>query len=174
VHQPLLLPALAEQRVSNEDLLRLVWAVGRLCKGLLTQELSDLLGLYCCRAAGRMSGAQLTRGAWGLARLVPLPQDRLLSYFHDLAASKVQYMGQEEGAGLQQRLALLRHAAASQEVLGRDWRLALPLRQGPQVTGGVAAADQQQAGAQAGACQAIASTRALLEEFDAAREALAV
>lgn len=131
VHEPLLLPALASQALSVEELLRLVWAVGRLCRGNLSQELSNLLGLYCCRAAGKMTGVQLTRGAWGLARLVPLPREGLLSYFHDLAASKVKYLPEVEGAELEHKLRLLRDAAVKEEYLGRNWRLLLQQMQQP-------------------------------------------
>ena len=129
VHEPVLLPALASQVLSVEELLRLVWAVGRLCRGNLGQDLSNLLGLYCCRAAGKMTGAQLVRGAWGLARLVPLPRQSLLSYYYDLAASKVKYLREEEGAELVQKLQLLEHAAASEELWGRDWRVVLRQKQ---------------------------------------------
>jgi len=131
VHEPLLLPALASQALSAEELLRLVWAVGRLCRGNLSQELSNLLGLYCCRAAGKMTGVQLTRGAWGLARLVPLPRAGLLSYFHDLAASKVKYLPEAEGAELEHKLRLLRDAAVKEEYLGRNWRVLLEQMQQP-------------------------------------------
>jgi hypothetical protein len=125
VHKPLLLPALATGGLTNEELLRLMWAVGRLCKGNLSQELSDLLGLYCCRAAGKMSGAQLARGAWGLARLVPLPREGLLSYYHDLAASKLKYLPEAQGAELQHKLSLLKDAAANAELYGTHWRVLL-------------------------------------------------
>lgn len=125
VHEPLLLPALAAGTLTVEELLRLVWAVGRLCQGLLSQDLSNLLGLYCCRAAGKMTGVQLGRGAWGMARLVPLPRDGLLSHFHDLAATKVKYLPDREGQVLEQKLALLRDAAAKAELLGTNWRVLL-------------------------------------------------
>jgi hypothetical protein len=125
VHKPLLLPALATGGLTNEELLRLMWAVGRLSKGNLSQELSDLLGLYCCRAAGKMSGAQLARGAWGLARLVPLPREGLLSYYHDLAASKLKYLPEAQGVELQHKLSLLKDAAANAELYGTHWRVVL-------------------------------------------------
>lgn len=132
VHKPLLLPALASGALTNEELLRLMWAVGRLCKGNLSQELSNLLGLYCCRAAGKMTGAQLARGAWGLARLVPLPREGLLSYFHDLAASKLKYLPQAERVELEGKLLLLKDAAAKAELFGRDWRVVVQRVQGQQ------------------------------------------
>lgn len=125
VHKPLLLPALALGGLTNEELLRLMWAVGRLCRGNLSQELSNLLGLYCCRAAGKMSGVQLARGAWGMARLVPLPREGLVSHFHDLAASKLKYLPAAEAGELDQKLSLLRDAAAKTEVWGSNWRVVL-------------------------------------------------
>jgi hypothetical protein len=103
--------ALISQQLSCEDLLRLVWAVGRLCRGFLTRDLSDLLGLCCCRAAGKMSWQQLQRGAWGLARLKPLPSQQLTSYFCDLASSKVRYMPAAHAEAVLGKLQLLRDAA---------------------------------------------------------------
>jgi hypothetical protein len=129
VHEPLLLPALAAGTLRVEELLRLMWAVGRLCRGNLSQDLSNLLGLYCCRAAGKMTGVQLARGAWGLARLVPLPREGLLSYFHDLAVSKVKYLPEQEGGELLQKLALLQDAVAKDQVFGSNWRQVLRQRQ---------------------------------------------
>jgi hypothetical protein len=103
--------ALISQQLSSEELLRLIWAVGRLCRGFLTRDLSDLLGLCCCRAAGKMSWKQLQRGAWGLARLKPLPSQQLTSYFCDLAASKVRYMPAAHAEAVLGKLQLLRDAA---------------------------------------------------------------
>jgi hypothetical protein len=103
--------ALISQQLSCEDLLRLIWAVGRLCRGFLTRDLSDLLGLCCCRAAGKMSWQQLQRGAWGLARLKPLPSQQLTSYFCDLASSKVRYMPAAHAEAVLGKLQLLKDAA---------------------------------------------------------------
>ena len=76
-----------------------------------------------------MTGVQLVRGAWGLARLVPLPKEELLSYFHDLAASKVKYLPESVGYELLQKLALLQDAVAKEEVFGSNWRQVLQQRQ---------------------------------------------
>jgi hypothetical protein len=111
-HARVLQPALAARALSNEELLRLMWAVGRLCRGLLSGQLSDLLGLYICRAAVSMSGQQLVRGAWGLARLVPLPREGLLSFFHDLAQSRATYLPADTAEELGAKLGGLRDAAA--------------------------------------------------------------
>lgn len=117
-HHGCLQPALAAQQLSCEELLRLMWAVGRLCRGLLSQGLSDLMGLYCCRMAGKMTSAQLVRGAWGLARLVPLPREGLLSYFHDLAASRLAYMPPAQQAEVGAKLQLLKEAAVRAQQFG--------------------------------------------------------
>lgn len=109
-----------------------------MCRGILSQELSNVLGLYCCRAAGKMSGVQLARGAWGLARLVPLPREGTLSYFHDLAESKLGYVTEQDAGVLREKLALLRDAAAKADQFGTNWRARMSLLNKQQgVEGGV-------------------------------------
>jgi hypothetical protein len=60
-----------------------------------------------------------------MARLVPLPREGLVSYYHDLAASKIKYLPAAEAGELGQRLSLLRDAAAKTEVWGSNWRVVL-------------------------------------------------
>ncbi|KAF8068262.1 rplB [Scenedesmus sp. PABB004] len=103
--------ALADRSLPAEQLLRLVWAVGRLCRGALGPRLADLCGLHCCRAAPRMTWEQLTRGASRLARLHPLPAPRFVEAYGELAAARGAHAPPAQAAALAEALGELRRAA---------------------------------------------------------------
>jgi hypothetical protein len=105
--------ALARGELSAVELLRLLWAAGRLCRGdAMTHELADDLALHACRAAPAMSYAHIESCARSLSHLQPAPVHRLRVWFCELAALRLRGAPPEVRARAAGQLRLLAHEAA--------------------------------------------------------------